>query len=309
MLCYICALQELFITAPEHHSNPGAPLSPIQSREPNAMMPAMTSNLPRPRLTLGGYSYGSMIASHLPPCDTVQQVFAAPAADSPESEIRLKAATLAKERWKWFNENMITQKPRGRSLNQTADSGVSPTHAVALGGFESESASRRASHDSRRSSEFRNIRRSLDRVSQRLNVRRTRTDAESVEDCVTMPAFNLVMPELSYLLISPVLPPISAFATMFSKLSFSSKLNSFPVHDKDIATGSAGQELGTHPTLAVFGDHDIFASHKKLCKWARQLSSRSQNFKYVSISGAGHFWHEDGVEEQLREAIANWRDG
>ena len=62
--------------------------------------------------------------------------------------------------------------------------------------------------------------------------------------------------------------------------------------------------------MAVFGSSDIFTSAKKLRSWAQSISARpNSSFQFVEIDGAGHFWHEDGVEKRLRLAVREWIRG
>ena len=70
------------------------------------------------------------------------------------------------------------------------------------------------------------------------------------------------------------------------------------------------ENIVLRPTLAIFGNHDFFASIKRLRPWAEKLSKEPDSaFAYEEISGAGHFWHEHGVEPKLREALRKWVHG
>ena len=94
----------------------------------------------------------------------------------------------------------------------------------------------------------------------------------------------------SYLLISPLLRPLSAALTL--------QLRSF---DPDKARGN-------HKTLAIFGGQDGFTSAQRLEKWARRCESQvySRCFTYRLVEEAGHFWREPEVAGELQEAIRTW---
>src|SRR2546421_690550 len=58
---------------------------------------------------------------------------------------------------------------------------------------------------------------------------------------------------------------------------------------------------------AARNDHDFCTSVKKLQPWAQKLSKEPDSrFAYEEVVGAGHFWHEHGVQPRLREAIRRW---
>ena len=94
----------------------------------------------------------------------------------------------------------------------------------------------------------------------------------------------------SYLLISPLLWPLSAALTL--------QMRPF---DPDKARGG-------HKTLAIFGGQDGFTSAQRLEKWARRCGSKeySRSFTYQLIEEAGHIWREQGVAGELQQAIQNW---
>lgn len=106
---------------------------------------------------------------------------------------------------------------------------------------------------------------------------------------------------ISYLLVSPVLPPVSSFLTMFTSLQVD-------VGDsaQARAVGPADQ-LSGHRTLALFGDEDTFTSVRKLRQWSAELGRMAHSqFRGCEIEGAGHFWREEGVEGEVREVLRGW---
>ena len=235
-------------------------------------------------LILGGYSYGSLITTNLPSIETILAPFSTVVKGTAAAEIRLRALHLSSE------TNSKTQQKlyRGRSLATQSLSPGSP-HSVVFGGDESEPGMRRASRDSRRSIDV--VRRSMDRSKARLGLRHSSSEIVTLPQEERLGLVDLPPLLIHYLLVSPLLPPISMFATMFTKL------NSKAAEDK----------LQTHPTLTVYGDKDFFTSHKKLQKWAGHLAAEPDSrFTCREVSGAGHFWHEQGVDGQMRRCIGAW---
>lgn len=279
-------------------------LSPIPSNQ--AISPkSFEAGRQRITIILGGYSYGSLLASHLPTIDLILQRYAKIAKGSAEAEIRLRAQTLSTQWNKESHKHAVVE--RGRSLNSHAPSGCSSRNlGIVFGGEESEPGSRRASRDSNRSLEF--VRRSVDRSRRKLDSR-TRNNEINAEGEEHLELLKMPEPEAHYLLISPLLPPISLFATMFSRFSKASD-------DKDNISWSVGKRhasaalcetLVSHPTLAIYGDRDFFTSPKRLRRWAEGLAEQPNSlFRFKEIRNAGHFWQEDGVDVQMWVCIKEW---
>ncbi|OJJ44582.1 hypothetical protein ASPZODRAFT_100582 [Penicilliopsis zonata CBS 506.65] len=102
---------------------------------------------------------------------------------------------------------------------------------------------------------------------------------------------------IAFLLVSPLLPPVSGFLTLFSAPSAQTK-------------SARELELTSHPTLAIYGTQDTFTSATKLRRWVAEMESAPQSrFQYCEIEGAGHFWREEGVEGQARRAVREWVGG
>jgi len=69
-------------------------------------------------------------------------------------------------------------------------------------------------------------------------------------------------------------------------------------------------KLLSNPTLAVYGDRDVFVSAKKLRDWARRLEAApGSRFRAHEVSTAGHFWTEEGVLFILRDAVKTFARG
>lgn len=185
----------------------------------------------RIHLILGGYSYGSLVASHVPDLDVMLELFRPGAAsrDTPISKIGRRAAKIA---------------------------------AAAM--------------------------RDIDPAS-----RDKGSGADGVELSAT----------ISYLLVSPLRPPVSMFLTGLSSLSFSGESGSAQTRP----VPRPADQLSKHRTLALYGDQDDFTSAGKLQRWSDELMRMPQSqFQGVVIEGAGHFWREEGVEAQTRRALREW---
>ena len=182
-------------------------------------------------LILGGYSYGSMIASHVPTLDVILDLFQPEASslDTPIAQIGRAARNIAAE-------SIPSWQP---------------------------------------------------------------TQPDNFVDGPELHAPTTV----SYLLISPLLPPVSQFLTAFSTLSV------------NVGGGSAQarlaarpiDQLSMHRTLALFGNQDTFTSARKLQRWSAELGCVPHSrFQGCEIEGAGHFWREEGVEMHARQALREW---
>ena len=241
-------------------------------------------------LVLAGYSYGSLIASRLPPTESILQQFQTISTGTAKAEIRLRAVTLAGQ---WNQDAELYRKMQ--------EAKRSPTHrklrpsayvlAVSIGGDGSEAGSRRASHESRRS--FDTLRRSVDRSKQKLGLRQDNhpSDDPSADDEGPLDLPLLPVSQTSYLLISPLLPPLSIFAA------------------RSLHSGTMGdyeKHLVGNPTLVIYGDSDFFTSQRKLRRWTEDLKARPRSlFQFCEVDGADHFWRE-ASEKQLRNIVQAW---
>ena len=254
-------------------------------------------------VTLGGYSYGSLIVKHLPPLPTIMQPFVSPLAGSAANEVLLRARKLADQsNREWINsarhdnghEIMPSKKRHERKLS------------VTMGGEETNPDKRRPSREIRRSTDG--------SPSRGIGHRFKSTHQKSQKDEDTPPTpsageekrpsttATISMPSVRYLLISPLTPPVSTLAAP----ALASSL--FWNRSKE---GGVQELIGRYPSLVVYGDQDIFTSTKKTRQWAEQVktSSGSQQLTSIEVEGAGHFWVESGVEEILRVALREWESG
>lgn len=125
--------------------------------------------------------------------------------------------------------------------------------------------------------------------------------SEQVETADLTPITSV---DVSYLLVSPVLPPVSFFAAMglFSR----SRLGT-TVQGENIESPDAQQQLTQSKILSIYGDQDPFTSIKRLRKWTHDMQDvQGSLFKASEVKGAGHFWHGRAEELQMKKAIRDW---
>ncbi|KAI9843952.1 MAG: hypothetical protein M1837_005993 [Sclerophora amabilis] len=280
------------------HAAPNGTLTPI----PSSVVPSGAPADDRGNtasVILGGYSYGSLIATYLPPVEAILGQFADVGEGSTEAEVVLRAERLAGQ---WNKESLLDIGSRRGRSSGTHPPRRSTSHSVVVGGEETEPGVRRPSRDSRRSMET--IRKSLDFVRTSPSRRRHASKNHLPEEDppgAKVDRKHLPTPDTYYLLISPLLPPISTFATFFSDLSHLARASPRSLAPKQ------GEKLVANPTGVVWGSRDGFTSHHKLRKWAESLAGKPQSrFRFWEIVGAGHFYHEAGADAQLRKHVRLW---
>lgn len=211
----------------------------LHSLKLGANEPSSDDSSPGIHLILGGYSYGSLIASHLPAVDAVVGLFSQTASGSAPYEI----VKVAEE---------ISRSSEER-LHLRAESPTARTPTIDTDDF--------------------------DRISRST---------------------------ISYLLVSPLLPPLSNFLTLFSTPSLDVAAET-SAQGRQIPCPKPATQLCQHRTLIIYGNQDGFTPAKKLRKWADELSHVPQSqFQHREIGRAGHFWREDGVEKQARTELQDW---
>ncbi|KIV94291.1 hypothetical protein PV10_02073 [Exophiala mesophila] len=287
----------------------------------------------RPLLVLAGYSYGSMITSHLPKLEVVAQLFEAPKEDSAEKEIQRRACDLARDGRAYiemYTTDMTLSSPRGRRERWDQNGERSPPatphqrpqlhHPVTMGGYESDVAGRRVSRESsRRSIDGERVKQSFDRVRHKMSVRKSSSQQQSPTkilpedkteralEAKEMTRDASIVPRIAFVLISPLLPPVAGFITMFSKLKLVTKAsnmcNSGPNQEHD---GGEFEQLVRWPCLCVFGSKDAFTSDGKLQRWTEQLRARAGS-QFVSIrTNSGHFWIDSEGIVRLQQGMIDW---
>ena len=339
--CYLRTLQDRLhtrIVAKEEVSN-------------HTLTPVPSSTVPRPRASLAnsssflslllcGYSYGALTTTRLPPMGDMLAPFLDPDPGTASSEILLRGQNLA-ERFEKDIQSCLGQQRcdaidrRGSSRSHASD------RTVAMGGEEGTPGSRRASNDAGAASRpsidavrrsFDRSRRSIERSRNHLLHRRS-SDRQSEDTGEGAPpsyesrlfdTANLKV-RTHYLLISPLLGPIASLATMFR---FSPPHGKHPLsNSKPLIKADRNNILSTNPTLAIFGDDDVFTSSRRLRRWCEELTvvSRAANpdassevgdegripketslFQFREIRRAGHFWREEGVLREMRQCMSRW---
>ncbi|KAI1413069.1 Alpha/Beta hydrolase protein [Hypoxylon sp. FL1857] len=273
--------------------------------------PVTTSNnVPSPTLLLAGYSYGAMVTMQLPPLDSFLSDFTSPATHTAMADIRLRAQHLAEQ----------------QIIMHTTPSSPRKSLGMRVGGDEDISSSPKAHDKSRAHSPEREerIRKGVrELLSRNKLIHRKNTynptdqsgAVEREETCLEG-IDNLVRFRCAYLLVSPPVGIVTTIATM----TFSNPFSSWSKRRKGGTVlnrnheGYAKREeveaeakLMKHPTLAIYGDQDGFLALKKMRDWTAQLSSaEGSQFDHVEVSGAGHFWIEEGVVYELKEAVSSF---
>jgi hypothetical protein len=241
-----------------------------------------------PLLILGGYSHGSLILQHLPPVPSILQPFSAPTPGSAAHEILLRSRKLSDQ----INQEWISRaSEQERQVRQANKNKLS----VTMGGEETKPDQRRSSKEIRHTAEGRHsqdVGHALRNFS-RKNKKHSTPDSAQPEDNRAEPTIQI--PQVRYLLISPLTGPLSILAAPGLGL----KLWQNTSETKDV--------IGKHDTLVLYGDQDVFSSAKKVTAWVQSLEAEpGSRVSHVEIAGAGHFWLEPGVEEKLRRSVREW---
>ena len=238
-------------------------------------------------LILGGYSYGSLIVTRLPPMQDILRSFQDPAPDTAMSDVVQKASQLAVE-----TRSRVSNTSNGRSGSTIASTKAEHSNRVSRSPVVyGENKGRRKSRESDRESVEGLANPSTD-VPQPDH--RSSCPKPVQEDNEHLRQFRV-----QYLLISPLLPPVSFLLSP----SLGSQFGGFGRSTELVSDAT----LTSHPTLAVFGSDDLFTSASKLQAWAKEMQMSSKGiFEWLEVDGAGHFWREHGVEDEMRERVARW---
>ncbi|CAN8100913.1 unnamed protein product [Discula destructiva] len=142
-------------------------------------------------------------------------------------------------------------------------------------------------------------------------------DEEKEPDALT-PVPDLFTPRVAYLLVSPPVGWATHLMTMnlggfFGKRPKVPKMKDSTTGDstdftdhqpKDAFALSEKQKLLDNPTLAIYGDADVFVAAKRFREWAAKLQSApGSQFRAHEISTAGHFYVEEGTLQRLADAV------
>ncbi|KAG6059323.1 hypothetical protein E4U17_006510 [Claviceps sp. LM77 group G4] len=293
-------------------------------------------------LLMGGYSYGAMVTMRLPPIEDLLSRFSSPEADSDVAQIRLRAQHLAEQQNLILGSvrASILQAQNPRNPLRQHSGGVrvggnererSPRRShdgqsrrrISL---DTEDRARRGVHDlmgkraalsshssghhwhwgQRRSrstsscADFRDGRPLWDSRASETAVAAAGSlektcGAEQEAQLEKLPVLShFVVPRPAYVLISPLQGLVTHLATM----SF------LPAFGNQKIDHAAQKKLVHNPTLAVFGDNDLFVPVGKLRSWTTKLSSRDgSKFTACEVCHAGHFWTEEGAMADMNGSV------
>ncbi|KAF1810459.1 hypothetical protein P152DRAFT_451198 [Eremomyces bilateralis CBS 781.70] len=264
----------------------------IQSPEEGVGLPPQVGNPESSdpntiHLILGGYSYGSLIVTHLPTVSEIIARFSSPVEGSAAAEVRLRARRLAEEDAALYSASLPATNV------DSSPCSPSKSRLLSIGGDETDAEHRRSLRELRRSIDGRPSHRSLDLPERIRSIRHKDKGNQTGPSTLASDGSDLQaghMPNVveSYLLISPLLPPTSFFTAV-------------SLRDPNL------EKFSRHPTLAVFGDSDVFTSIRKLREWA---AGRSQpdgsRFQGAAVNKGGHFWIDPAHVRELKEAVIRW---
>ncbi|KAF2436827.1 hypothetical protein EJ08DRAFT_560655, partial [Tothia fuscella] len=243
-----------------------------------------TQAKPPIHLVFGGYSYGSFICTHLPEIHDIFKTFTTTEEGTCASEIKTRAKSLAGQRNEQVHVLGAERASRGR---------------VVVGGEETSPDKRRKSLE-RHSID---VRRSLDIPRLLSQHRRKSQENRPVTPPLPLPVVeeeDIPIVNAAYLLISPLLPPIS----FFTALPFGGGALKSDGNDGHL------EKLSKYPTLAVYGNDDFFTSVKKLRQWSGLLCEKvDSKFRNEEVEAAGHFWHNRTAQGELRRVVKDWSRG
>lgn len=308
------------------------PLSPTtnQSSTHDASEPESVS---KPFVLLQcGYSYGAMVTKLLPPLGSILEIFAAPKNASAAADIRLRAQHLAEQ------QNVIMASARAALMEPSSP--MSPrrgTQGLRIGGDEDKRRSQ--DHGGRRSFAVdaeEKVRAGVAELMKKTKMhqlhhhRKKGSQPKEKEDSADKigeesekgkeidhlpPVVGLPSPLVAYLLVSP---PVG-WATNLMTLNLGSPVSglfgkrprsrSKEREGQAAASGPAEskqerQKLVENPTLAIYGDSDVFVAVKKFRDWAARLQSApGSRFRAHEVSTAGHFYIEEGTMQRLADAV------
>ncbi|ORY70310.1 Alpha/Beta hydrolase protein [Pseudomassariella vexata] len=234
-----------------------------------------------PTMLLAGYSYGAMVTTKLPPLAAILSKFESPTVYSPAADIRLRAQHLAEQQDMLFSNPASPRKSLG----------------MRVGGDE---GSPRKSYDYKRSH-------SMDPEDKIRTVLHEVEHMEMVNDLMRFRS--------AYLVVSPPVGIMTNLATLSFPNPFASwsrkatKVENPAEHESEAQREEreAEQKLIQNPSLIIVGDRDGFLTLKEYRRWAAKLRGHEKSlFRDLEVSGAGHFWAEEGVLYKLRDAVGDF---
>ncbi|KAG6104986.1 hypothetical protein E4U31_001669 [Claviceps sp. LM219 group G6] len=295
-------------------------------------------------LLMGGYSYGAMVTMRLPPVEDLLSPFSSPDVDSDAAQIRLRAQHLAEQQNLILGSvrASILQAQNPRVPQRQYSGGVrvggnererSPRrshdgHSRRRISLDTEDRVRRGVHDlmgkrtahnsghhwhrgqrrSRSTSSCAELRdgrplwdsRASEAAAAAAGSQEKNCGAEQEAQLEKLPVIShFVVPRPAYVLISPLQGLVTHLATM----SF------LPASGNQKIDDAAQKKLVHNPTLAVFGDNDLFVPVGKLRSWTTKLSARDgSKFTACEVCHAGHFWTEESALADMIDSVGAFAD-
>ena len=256
----------------------------------------------KPWLLMGGYSFGAIVLTMIPPLGDIAKMFSSPPADSHLAQIRLRAEALGHQQTE-FIAAIAAQQQResGHSRNRSDTS-------TRIGGDEITEGPRPKTRPRSHSKVPKTLHETEEKMRNRVNHLLHRSKDKLVLETPTsqLPAItDMETQDASYLLISRPQGLVAHLATM--SLLPSSLARPRRSADEE----NAELKLVQKPTLLVFGDEDGFAALGKQREYISRLEhlSPESRFSGREITGAGHFWVEVGALAHLRSTISEFLAG
>lgn len=296
---------------------------------------------PAPTLLFCGYSYGAMVTKLLPPFHSALEFFTAPKIASAAADIRLRAQHLAEKQNTILASARaaLTDSPAsprraalGLRVGGDEDKRRSQDHGRRSFSIDAEDRIRKGVADLMQKAKnhqghHQGHHYKKKKGSQKENVipvlKEEDVEVEQEKEPDNLPPVTgLTPPRVAYLLISPPVGwatnlmtlnlggPVSHFFTKRPRSpKTKEKGEADPIgvgvlRDTDINTHQERQKLVENPTLAVYGDSDVFVTVKRFREWASKLQTiPGSKFRAHEVSTAGHFYIEEGTMQRLIDAI------
>lgn len=268
----------------------------------------------QPILLLGGYSYGSMITAQLPVLADILETFASPEAASAAALIRIRAESLASR------QSVLLRSARAAILEHRKH-GSTTHHGLRVGGDDAGSSPRKSFEYSERRSFSMDMEEKLRKGMEDIlhatrhprhphkptttaGTQNTQRHTESTTPPGRLPTVDgLTIPRPAYLLVSPLQGLVGHLASM-------SLVPSAWARAKSSAEEAAEGKLTSSPTLAIYGDSDVFTPKQRLQSWVQERQEvPNSSFRGEEIASAGHFWVEEGVLSQMIKLVDDFSRG
>jgi hypothetical protein len=251
-------------------------------------------------VVFAGYSYGSLITTRLPDPTALLAPFSTLAPGREAREVATRARLFAEDANRGALRPPSRASGRRRSHHQRGKRSVDSTAAGtaddagggAGGGAAAAAGAAEAAH--------------VGDAQRRTEPKGEPASTPSDRPAPAAPPPNAAPPlpasisphtvAAHYLLVSPILPPISTLTALP------------PLLDASDAGDEAAhlQKFRDRPALAVFGDRDVFTSARRLTAWCEERGRTNARFDWREVPGAGHFWHERGAMGEATLRIKEW---